>query len=324
MSDRKYVYLYDSASGSALNDCCYLGLRFLKDEGIRDEWCESWVTQSSTPTAPGKLGIWSAYGVQGWMTGLWCSPKNHLYVTSMNQRLHICRNQATISDINAWEKVDFKSTVLSGVWGYDDNCVFVWTAIPSVLFWNGSKWRELPAPPEKIVWMHGSSPENIYAVGYRGLVARWDGHKWKKISLPTRENFTSVFVAGPDEIYAVGHGAVLWAGSAKGWVKAADAPGPLFGVAKFADEVWVGAKELGLHKLVGNKLKRVSSKLRALMMDARKSLLITCEDQIAATTDGKVFSTKGKGALESLRGGKPALFAESQPVDVGDDVDSEV
>jgi len=51
------------------------------------------------------------------------------------------------------------------------------------------------------------------------------------------------------------------------------------------------------------------------MLDPRKVLLVTCTDQIAASTDGKTFSTKAKGALYSLRNGKPALFAQPEPIE---------
>jgi hypothetical protein len=318
MADEKYVYAYDSASGPDLHDCCFIGLRYLKEYGIKPEWCESWVMRSSPPPAPGKQGINCCYSVGSWLTGLWRSPQNHLYATELYGRIHVCRDMATMGTASTWNTVDFKDTVMQGVWGYADDCVFVWCMVktqPQVLFWNGSKWAQLPPPPGKIIWMHGSSPENVYAVGYRGLLARWDGGAWTKIPLPTQENFTGVFVAGSDEMYAVGYGEALWEGSASGWGKVADGPGPLFGVAKFAGAVFVGAKELGLFKRVRNGLECVNPDLRALMIDPRKVMLVTCDDQIAVTSDGKTFTTKGKGSFERIRGAKAPLFAEREPRD---------
>jgi hypothetical protein len=248
MTDAKYVYAYDSAVGPDLHGGCFLGLRYLKEHGIKPEWCESWVMRSRPPPAPGKQVIKCSYGVGGWLTGLWRSPRNHLYATELYGRIHVCRDMETMGIASNWEGFDYKNVMMQGVWGLSDDCVFVWCMIktkPNVLFWNGSKWTELPPPPGKIVWMHGSSPDNVYAVGYRGLVARWDGGSWTKIPLPTQENFTGVFVAGSDEMYAVGSGEVLWEGSASGWGKVADGPGPLFGVAEFAGEVWVGARSSG-------------------------------------------------------------------------------
>jgi hypothetical protein len=318
MSDERYVYAYDSAGGPDLHDCCFLGLRYLRDHGLRSEWCESWVMRSSPPPAPGKQGINCNYSVGGWLTGLWRSPSNHLYATELNGRIHVCRDMSAMGTVTAWETVDFKNVAMQGVWGHDDNCIFVWCLIktePRVLFWNGSKWAELPPPPGKIVWMHGSAPDNVYAVGYRGLLARWDGHAWTKIPLTTTENFTGVFVAGADEMYAVGYGAALWEGTASGWGKVADGPGYLYGVAKFGGEVWVGAREHGLLKRVRNNLECVKPELRALMMDTRRVLLVTCDDQIASTADGKTFVTKAKGSFERIRGPKPPLFAEKEPAD---------
>jgi hypothetical protein len=59
----------------------------------------------------------------------------------------------------------------------------------------------------------------------------------------------------------------------------------------------------------------VNPDLRALMMDPGKVLLITCEDQIAATADGKTFSAKAKGSLEAIRGAKTPMFQEREPRD---------
>ncbi len=326
MADTKYGYSYDCASGPDLNDCCFLGLRYLKKYDVKPEWCESWVMRSVPPAAPGKQGISCQYSVGAWLTGFWRSPANRLYATELYGRIHRLPDLADIGTVSAWVTVDYKDFLMQGVWGLDDSCVFVWYThkkVPGVLHWNGSKWTELPPPPGKIIWMHGSSPENVYAVGYRGLLARWDGRAWTQASLPTQENFTHVFVAGADEVYAVGHGEVLWEGSASGWGKAADGPGPLFGVAKFAGEVWVGAKALGLFKRVRNTLESVNPDIHAVMMEVRKGLLITCQDQIAATTDGKNFAMKAKGSMERMRDAKPPLFMEPPPEDEAELEDEE-
>lgn len=46
MADPKYGYSYDCASGPDLNDCCFLGLRYLTKHDVKPEWCESWVMRS--------------------------------------------------------------------------------------------------------------------------------------------------------------------------------------------------------------------------------------------------------------------------------------
>jgi hypothetical protein len=249
-----------------------------------------------------------------------------MYVTELYGRIRICRNFDTFSDLDSWERVDFKNTIMQGVWGLNDNCVFAWCKInlkPAVLFWNGKTWTELPAPPDEIAGMHGISPEMVYAVGANGLIARWDGHSWTRASVATDQFFISVFVASHDEMYAVGHGAALWEGSSGGWGKVADGPGVLQGVAKFAGEVWVGGQKAGLLRRDGNKLVVANPDLHAIALDSRKVLLITTHDEIAETTDGKTFVTKGKGMLAKARDNKTPLWGHEPDEDEEDDEDED-
>ena len=44
--------------------------------------------------------------------------------------------------------------------------------------------------------IHGSSPSNIYAVGDRGLVLRFDGKKWAEIDTPVCISLNAVYVSG--------------------------------------------------------------------------------------------------------------------------------
>lgn len=92
------------------------------------------------------------------------------------------------------------------------------------------------------------------------------------------------------------------------------------GVAKFGGEVWVGGQKKGLLKRERNVLVTVNPDLHANALDSRKVLLITTYDEIAETTDGKTFSTKGKGVLAMVRDGKTPLWgAEVEDEDEADD-----
>lgn len=306
-----YSNWYYGGSGFGIHDCCFLAQHFLTKIGFQVDRGESWVMRS-TPPPPGKIGLQWVCGVPGWHTGLWRSTANFIYVTELYGRIHVCRNLQTISDMSTWERVDFKNAIMQGVWGLNDQAVFVWCKInmkPAVLFWNGKTWTELPPPPDEIAGMDGISPEHVYAVGANGLIARWDGRAWNRVVIPSTEFLVSVCVVSADEMYAVGQGGVLWEGSSSGWGKVADGPGgSLQGVAKFAGDVWVGGRKEGLLKREGKKLVVANADLHAIALDARKVLLVTTHDEIAETTDGKNFVTKGKGVLAKARDAATPLW----------------
>jgi hypothetical protein len=126
-------------------------------------------------------------------------------------------------------------------------------------------------------------------------VARWEGRAWKRFPTPTDEVLNSVFVAGPDEVYATGGAGILLEGSAHGWGKIAEGPVagmPLLAVAKWKKDLWVAAGQFGLFKRVGaqNKLKCVKPNLVSVDLDVRENLIISCRNMIVETEDGKAFS----------------------------------
>ncbi len=317
----KYTYRYYGATGSDLDECCFLGVRYLTKHGLKPGLCDSWVLRSGVPSGPGKAGIKPSHGAERWFVGLWRSPANRLYVAELNGKVRTCELDMIGTSSN-WKKVEFPNFSFRGVWGIDDRCVFLAgkkMMEPAVLFWNGSTWNELPPPPGEIVWMHGLSPDAMYGVGLKGLVTCWNGSSWRKISIPSEEFLTSVWVAGPDEIYAVGHGGALWQGSSTNWTKVAEGTGPFYGVAKFGDDVFVGAKEHGILKRAQDRLECVSAEIHGQILHVGKALLISCPEEIAVTSDGKTFRAKGKGSMQRVLDEKPTIFTEPDDDDDDDD-----
>ena len=107
---------------------------------------------------------------------------------------------------------------------------------------------------------------------------------------PARGVLSAVFVASEDEMYAVGPSKQLLQGSTRGWTEVLEGPGPLFGVAKWNGDLWVGGAEHGLMQLDGTKLVTVKPNIKAEMLDARGSLLISSPLAIAGTSDGAAYT----------------------------------
>lgn len=319
----KYAYLYHCARGSDLDECVFLGMRYLTKYGAQPGLMDSWVLRSSVPSAPGKAGIKPCHGAERWFVGLWRSPTDRLYVAELNGKARVCEFDGMAASAN-WQKFEFPGCTFRGVFGVDDRSVFLTgkkALDPAVLFWDGKAWTELPPPPGEIQWMHGRSPDAMIGVGPKGLLTRWNGASWQKIPLPTQEFLTSVWVESSDEMYAVGHGGVLWEGSGTGWGKVAEGAGPFYGVAKFAGEVFVGAKEHGILKRVRDRMETANAEIHGQILHVGKALVISCPEEIAATSDGKAFRLKGRGTMQKVLDDKPTIFPEP-PDDDEDDEDA--
>ncbi len=181
-----------------------------------------------------------------------------------------------------------------GVWGVDDRNVWVWGeeyGAGALYRWNGGQregnWDEARAPGE-IRAMHGERPDHVLAVG-DGFVARWDGEAWHYEPGTSEARLSSVFVAG-DEAWACGEDGELWVRRGDAWSLRLRHSRPLRCVAKWHGAVWVGEDgELGLSVLEGDALVSRKPNLRALQLDARRDLLIGCEDVVAATANAERF-----------------------------------
>src|SRR6266849_1218818 len=308
----KLAHLMSDASGFSDQDCHFLVLRYEEKLGFKPDRGESWVVQSE-----GDM-LHALYGMMGWFTSLWRSPAGCTYVSDSAGTVHV--NPDVKPRAKPWRQHKLKG-VLSGVWGLDDKCVFVWGGVKDkdlMYRWDGKDWKEMESPGE-VVGMHGLAPNLIYAVGAGGLVARWDGRRWNKCVTHSTAMLSAVIVASPDEIYAVGAGGVMLEGSSSGWKELLTGPGPMFGVAKYKGDVWVGAAQHGLMKVVKKKLKAVKPNIKAEMLDARRHLLISSPSVIAETVDGKEFTGISLPAVVELLADRKPLWIKNTALDKGDD-----
>lgn len=303
---------YYSASGPGANECAYLGQRYEEERGFKPFESECWI-MAHDPAPDGKANMKAYRGTTGWFTRLWRSDSGAIFVSSATDA-KILYHPDLVGDPDR-DFVETKLSVpLNGVWGLNDDFVLTWGATfegtRHLFRRDGKKWKEMKAPDFEVRAIHGLEEDLLYAVGVGGGVARWDGRAWKRFPVPTDEVLNSVFVAGPDEIYATGAAGMLLEGSAHGWGKIGEAPVdgmPLLGVAKWKKELWVAGGQFGLLKREGtqNKLTVVKPNLWAVDLDARAKLVICCKGIIGETANGKDFLGFGKGLLQETRDGEP-------------------
>ena len=287
--------IYSRVSGVALDQCDVLAGRYDEDIGYRPPDAETWVVRFSPGDRIDTLFLKAA----GWLTGIWRSTSGRIFVTDIDRKVHHYDPAA-----NQWAAFALDAN-LTGVWGLDDTHVFTWGlgqgSAPVVFSWDGHGWRQIEAPGQIIGQMHGLRPDLVFAVGDSGMIARWDGVRWTTMASSATGTLTSVFVVSDDEAYACGTDRELLAGSVHGWTKVLDAEVPLYTVARWRGDVYVGASlPLGLCKLDGRALVQVAPPIQALDLDARGSLLVATNGYVAESTDGKTFTGRRVESFEDL------------------------
>ncbi len=144
-------------------------------------------------------------GTDAHLRGVWAAAPDDVYaVGDEGTILHYDGNDwATLFDD---EDVDYRH-----VTGFDAEHIFV-PHKDGVLFGDGVFWRseqpELEGPGYFVPAVHGTSPENMFAVGYGGL-SHYDGGSWTRVSADLPGGSHAVFAVGPREIYTAGDQGVL-------------------------------------------------------------------------------------------------------------------
>ena len=199
-------------------------------------------------------------------------------------------------DGQAWSKQATPTTQdLWGVWGAAPGDLWavggdgLAAGHATLLHFDGSSWTQetLPALQKVDVWqllkVWGTSAENVYAVGQRGVVLHRKGGAWAEELVGASDDLVSLWGTGPDRIVAVGGRAngiaSVWDGATWETHELAPTPGlngvwmRSAGTAHVAgaygtigtldvasgrvDAVDVGAKRLDLHSVFGDASGRI-------------------------------------------------------------------
>lgn len=303
--------VYALASGRSHTDCVFIGRRWREKYGTNLSDSDFWIMVNQ-PEPGVESMTYTRWKWKNIITGIWRSlGTRRVYVADASlPAIHIYHDVMDQGRAPDHHRLPFAP---EGVWGLDDEHVWAWgtgktasgqSEYPVTLF-DGRQWQEMPNPGFGISKIHGIAPDLVYAVGWGGGMARWDGRAWSVFPMPTGEVFSDVFVAGPDEMYATGHNGSLLEGSSSGWTvitRTADERLPYACVAKWHDDLWVGGGPLGLFRRVGNtdQLELYKPKVKATSFDARESLVVTTDGAIVGSVDGQSFKGAGIGTLHKL------------------------
>ncbi len=96
----------------------------------------------------------------------------------------------------------------------------------NIVKWTGTAWSTVHGPTDReLRAIHGSSPSNIWASGWNGILRHFDGSSWADVASGTTEDLVGLGVVSSSEAWVAGSaGAVLrWQGSAWAPVSAGSA-----------------------------------------------------------------------------------------------------
>lgn len=287
---------FTRASGAGVADCCFIAQRYPEADGcFRPGRGESFVGM----TAPDRVRL--GIGGPGWFTGIWRAADRTIYVSDVAGRVYTLPR----GEGDRWHHVDLPGS-LFGVWGADDACVWTWGALgaaPVLYHFDGAHWRAQPAPGE-VVTLHGPHRDLVFAVGHRGLVARWDGAAWARLECPVRETVSGVCVVSEAEAYAITPGGTWLEGSAGQWRLGARREHMLYSVAAHRGVVYAGAPfPDGLLTLGAAGLETRERELDPYQMDTRGDLLLATPYVLASSPDADAWTRLPVSALEALLAG---------------------
>lgn len=90
----------------------------------------------------------------------------------------------------------------------------------------GGRWGSMhsgiladPADPRPLGLnsIHGSGPDDLFAVGFGGEIWHWNGMVWRILDSPTNLTLHQVLYVGPDHVYACGKNGILLRYQRQGW-----------------------------------------------------------------------------------------------------------
>jgi photosystem II stability/assembly factor-like uncharacterized protein len=108
------------------------------------------------------------------------------------------------------EQPPLTTQFLRHVFGLSDREVFAVGDRGTVLRWNGLGWRAMVTPSDTILrGVWASGPDDVFAVGGAGTILRYDGVRWYPMPSPTSRELRAVWGTGPTDVYAAGEQGTL-------------------------------------------------------------------------------------------------------------------
>jgi hypothetical protein len=137
----------------------------------------------------------------------------------------------------------------------------------------------------------GTSDDDIYAVGFDGVIFHFDGTSWYEYESPTNLGLQRVLCVGPDEVYLCGNARGLYKGNRTHWTELTDLDESetFWDMAYFQESVYVCSKK-SLYKIEGDDLIEIDVPVKGPLgfyrMSCNSDQLWTCGNECLLRFDG--------------------------------------
>jgi hypothetical protein len=228
------------------------GRIFTKVLAYDGEYAVSYVYEHASMGAPGSVLL----EVEGWLSDLWLSPLGNLYAAGESGRIHF-------RSAGEWRLLRTPAaSMLNSVWGASDREVFAVAKDGLVSGSATNEWNYV-AKAKDPRRLRGTSRNDVYAVGHRGLMLHFDGRDWRTLELPTNMHLNAAWPVSADLVYVVGPEGVLLIGAEGRWRVLEIDEVDLLDVVQYRDDVFVAAGTMGLFRLQGDELVLIRDDINA-------------------------------------------------------------
>jgi photosystem II stability/assembly factor-like uncharacterized protein len=228
------------------------------------------------------------YKVKRWLTGLWLSPKGHLYAVDSGGMLHA-------NSSGKWQVTDLNCrSGLTWIWGLDDNTIFACGKAGAIVRLRAAQWESFNENVDGDLYgLHGTAPTDLYAVGEAGRIFRSDGTRWQRVPAPTNHILNAVYCRSKDKAYVCGEGGMLFEGAGTKWTRIEDIDRDLYALTVFKNKLYLGAGDNGLYAYDGKTVDLVKDNIFSYGLGSSSKYLTAAGGDETARYDGVKWEAIG-------------------------------
>lgn len=152
------------------------------------------------------------FGVSGATNGIWGTDASNIWAaTSTGTSGRIFKYNGS-----SWTQESFGIGINYAIWGFDPFNIWV-GGVGYIRRFNGFSWTSEPVGGTlRGIW--GTNPVNVWAVGYSGLIRKYDGNTWTTQTSGTPQDLFGVWGVDANNIWAVGAAGTILKYNGTSWV----------------------------------------------------------------------------------------------------------